>query len=97
MFVMPSLYEPYGIVFAEAMAHRLPCIGADNCAMPEIIKHGETGYVVPVRDEMALANRLVARLPADGRQRIREVSPRAHLGRGYAADVRSDFLGPGMT
>lgn len=59
LFVMPSLYEPYGIVFAEAMAHRLPCIGADNCAMPEIIKHGETGYVVPVRDEVALANRLV--------------------------------------
>lgn len=59
VFVMPSLYEPYGIVFAEAMAHRLPCIGADNCAIPEIIKHGETGYVVPVRDEITLANRLV--------------------------------------
>ena len=70
VFVMPSLYEPYGIVFAEAMAHRLPCVGADNCAMPEIIKHGETGYVVPVRDEVALADRLIELLrdPAACRQ-----------------------------
>lgn len=59
VFAMPSLYEPYGIVFAEAMAHRLPCVGTDNCAMPEIIKHGETGYVVPVRDDAALAQRLL--------------------------------------
>lgn len=59
VFTMPSLYEPYGIVFAEAMAHRLPCIGTDICAMPEIIRHGETGYVVPVRDDEALANRLI--------------------------------------
>jgi glycosyltransferase involved in cell wall biosynthesis len=27
VFVMPTLYEPFGIVFAEAMAHGLPCIG----------------------------------------------------------------------
>ncbi len=58
VFTMPSLYEPYGIVFAEAMAHRLPCVGTDICAMPEIIRHGETGYVVPVKDDDALARRL---------------------------------------
>jgi glycosyltransferase involved in cell wall biosynthesis len=70
VFAMPSLYEPYGIVFAEAMAHRLPCIGTDNCAMPEIIRHGETGYVVPVGDEVALADRLISLLrdPAAARQ-----------------------------
>jgi glycosyltransferase involved in cell wall biosynthesis len=59
VFTMPSLYEPYGIVFAEAMAHRLPCIGTDICAMPEIIRHGETGYNVPVADDEALADRLI--------------------------------------
>jgi glycosyltransferase involved in cell wall biosynthesis len=70
VFTMPSLYEPYGVVFAEAMAHRLPCIGADNCAMPEIIRHGETGYVVPVGDDKALAEKLIGLLrdPAAARQ-----------------------------
>nr|MDA8163953.1 glycosyltransferase family 4 protein [Desulfobacteraceae bacterium] len=59
LFVMPSLYEPFGIVFLEAMAHRLPCIGTLNCAMPEIIEEGRTGCLVPVKDPAALAERII--------------------------------------
>lgn len=59
VFVMPSLYEPYGVVFLEAMAHGLPCIGADNCAMPEIIDHGKTGFLVPPGDSKCLADKIV--------------------------------------
>jgi glycosyltransferase involved in cell wall biosynthesis len=58
VFVMPSLYEPFGIVFAEAMAHRLPCIGTNICAIPEIIDEGLTGYCVPPGNSAALAARL---------------------------------------
>ncbi len=59
VFVIPSLYEPFGISFVEAMAHRLPCIGTNICAMPEIIQHDKTGYVVPPRDPSALAESLL--------------------------------------
>jgi len=59
IFVMPSLYEPFGVVSLEAMAHRLPCIGTDNCAMPEIIDHEKTGYLVPVGDSESLAKRII--------------------------------------
>jgi len=59
VFVLPSLYEPFGIAFAEAMAHKVPCIGADNCAMPEIVVDGETGFLVPVSDAGALAHRML--------------------------------------
>lgn len=59
IFVMPSLYEPFGVVFAEAMAHRLPCVGTNICAMPEIITHGRTGFLVPPRDPVALASRIL--------------------------------------
>lgn len=59
VFVMPSLYEPFGVVFAEAMAHRLPCVGTNICAMPEIIGHGETGYVVPPRNPEKLAQHIL--------------------------------------
>lgn len=59
LFVMPSLYEPFGIVFAEAMAHKLPCVGTNICAIPEIINDGATGYVVPVCDSEVLAKRIV--------------------------------------
>lgn len=59
LFVMPSLYEPYGVVFLEAMAHGLPCIGTNNCAMPEIIDHGKTGFLVPPGDADALADKMI--------------------------------------
>jgi glycosyltransferase involved in cell wall biosynthesis len=70
VFVLPSLYEPYGIAFAEAMAHRLPCVGTNICAMPEIIEHGETGFVVPPGDANQLARSLIALLtdPEGARQ-----------------------------
>jgi glycosyltransferase involved in cell wall biosynthesis len=59
VFVMPSLYEPFGVVFLEAMAHGLPCIGTENCAMPEIIDHEKTGFLVPPGDYESLAERIV--------------------------------------
>lgn len=59
VFTMPSLYEPFGVVFLEAMAYGLPCIGADNCAMPEIIDHGKTGFLVQPGDSENLADRIV--------------------------------------
>jgi len=58
-FTMPSQYEPFGIVFLEAMAHGLACVASDRCAMPEIVEDGATGYVVPARDVEALAQRLL--------------------------------------
>lgn len=59
VFVMPSLFEPFGMVFLEAMAHGLPCIGTDKCAMPEIIVDGETGFLTPAGDAGALAEKIV--------------------------------------
>lgn len=69
IFVMPSLYEPFGVVFAEAMAHKLPCVGTNICAMPEIITHGRTGFLVPPRDPVALASRILALLDSPGQCR----------------------------
>lgn len=66
LFVMPSLYEPFGIVFLEAMAHKLPCIGTNICAMPEIIDDGLSGYLVPTRDSKALADRMLCLLKDPG-------------------------------
>ncbi len=46
VFVMPSLFEPWGKVFLEAMAFGLPVIGGNCCAMPEFIINNYNGYVV---------------------------------------------------
>lgn len=65
VFVIPSLYEPFGISFVEAMAHRVPCIGTNICAMPEIIKHEKTGFLITPKDSDTLASYLLELLTSD--------------------------------
>jgi glycosyltransferase involved in cell wall biosynthesis len=55
-FVMPSRYEAYGLVFAEALCFGLPCIGKNLCAMPEFIQEGENGYLIENDDADELCN-----------------------------------------
>lgn len=42
--------ESFGLVLLEAMACEIPCIGTMAGGVPEVIKHGETGYIVEVGD-----------------------------------------------
>ena len=58
VFVMPSYFEPYAIVWLEAMSHGLPCIGTDWCTVSEVITDGETGLIAPVGNASALAERM---------------------------------------
>jgi glycosyltransferase involved in cell wall biosynthesis len=62
VFALPSLFEPFGLVFLEAMAHKLPCVGANICAMPEIIGHGECGFLAHPDDDKTLADILITLL-----------------------------------
>jgi glycosyltransferase involved in cell wall biosynthesis len=50
IFVLPSVYDSFGIVFAEAMACGLPCIGANASGVPEVVKHGVTGLLAKPDD-----------------------------------------------
>ena len=58
IFVAPSRFESFGLVFLEAMRVEKPVIGTRAGGMPEIIKHQETGFTVPVDDSQALADAL---------------------------------------
>ncbi|MBB2183540.1 glycosyltransferase family 4 protein [Lachnospiraceae bacterium MD1] len=46
VFCMPSIFEAYGIVFAEALIYGLPCIGRNDFAMSELIKDSYSGYLL---------------------------------------------------
>jgi glycosyltransferase involved in cell wall biosynthesis len=56
LFVLPSRRESFGLVLAEAMAAGLPVIATQVGAIPEVVKDGETGILVPPEDPSALAN-----------------------------------------
>lgn len=68
-FAMPSRGEGFGLVYLEAMAERLPCIGAIDDAASEIIVDGETGFLVRQSDREALTERLVRLLTDDSLRR----------------------------
>jgi glycosyltransferase involved in cell wall biosynthesis len=55
IFLMPSLWEGFGLVLLEAMAHQLPIVGSAVSAIPEVVAQGESGILVPPRDVDGLA------------------------------------------
>lgn len=60
IFVLPSLTEAFGVVFLEAMACGLVVIGTEVGGIPEIIKNGYNGVLVPPNQPQKLANAIVA-------------------------------------
>lgn len=94
VFVMCSLWEGLGLVFLEAGAARKPVLATRVSAVPEVVIDGETGLLVPPREEEPLA-RAMARLAADPALRERlgergEERVRAHFGLDRMIDATID-------
>jgi glycosyltransferase involved in cell wall biosynthesis len=56
MLVLPSLNEGMGRVLVEAMAAGKPVVASRVGGIPDLVRDGETGYLVPPADEKALAD-----------------------------------------
>jgi len=79
VFCLPSVFEPYGLVLLEAMAHGVPSISTPSVGASEIVTDGESGLLVPTGDSGRLAQVLLellsdperaARLGSAGRERV---------------------------
>lgn len=79
VFTMPTLWEPFGIAFLDAMACGVPCVGTAVEAVPEIVEAGKTGVLVPPGDPGALADALVALLADPARAREMGAAGRARV------------------
>jgi glycosyltransferase involved in cell wall biosynthesis len=54
VFIAPSRYESFGLIYVEAMRAGKACIGTDIGGIPEVIADGVTGLLVPPDDNQAL-------------------------------------------
>jgi glycogen(starch) synthase len=71
VFVAPSLYESFGLIFPEAMRWGTPVIGTRVGGIPEIVTDGETGLLVEAQNPAELAGAMVRLLTNnDLRQRL---------------------------
>jgi glycosyltransferase involved in cell wall biosynthesis len=70
VFVMPTHEEAFGLVYLEAMAAGLPCIGTDVLAVPELVAHGTRGLIVRAGDRAGLGA-AIERLREDAGLRTR--------------------------
>lgn len=58
VFVFPTIEDGFAVVLNQAMAAGLPIVTTPNSAGPDLIREGEDGWIVPIRDPEALASRL---------------------------------------
>lgn len=79
LLIVNSTAEPFGLVILEAMACGTPVLAVAVDGIPEIIEHGKNGWLVPTRDEEALAKAIIhlsdqpelrARLAEQGKQHV---------------------------
>jgi phosphatidylinositol alpha-1,6-mannosyltransferase len=69
LFVMPSRGEGFGLVYVEAMARGVPCIGSLHDAAGDVIVDGKTGLLVDQGNIGSIADAIVSLLRNPERRR----------------------------
>ena len=87
--VMPSRYEPFGMVLLEGMLHGLPIIASDVGGPKDILRDYENGLLFPPRDIEHLAERII--------ELIENPTIRFKIGTSAYRDVRENWLWKKMT
>lgn len=59
VIVLPSAFEPFGLVFIESFALKVPVVAFDTPAGNEIMTHQETGLLAPRNNSRALAAHII--------------------------------------
>jgi glycosyltransferase involved in cell wall biosynthesis len=58
VLLFPSLFEGFGLVVTEALSQGMPVITTPNTCGPDVLTEGEDGFIVPIRDPQAIAEKL---------------------------------------
>ena len=86
VFLLPSELESFGLAALEAMACGVPVVGSDAGGLPEVVKHAETGYLLPVGDVEGMAARSIEILKDDEHRREMGQAGRRRAAALFSAD-----------
>ena len=92
VFVHPTQYEGSSIVTLEAMSHRRPVVATTAGGLPDKVRDGETGWLVPPGDAPALAGALRAALSSGTRLTRMGVAGRALVEAEFSWDRSADRM-----
>lgn len=83
VFVLPSIFEAFGIVILEAMALGRPCVGTKVGGVPDLIEDGVTGLLVSPDDHKALAKAILAVLKDPKKAALMGAKARKAVGKDF--------------
>jgi N-acetyl-alpha-D-glucosaminyl L-malate synthase BshA len=86
LFLLPSEQESFGLTALEAMNCGVPVIATDVGGLPEVITHGETGYLFPVGDIANMAAQAGALLTDPARHELFRAQARNRARQSFNAD-----------
>jgi glycosyltransferase involved in cell wall biosynthesis len=58
IFVFPTIEDGFPAVLAQALASGLPTLATPNSCAPDIVRHGETGWILPIRSPSLFLDQL---------------------------------------
>jgi len=102
VFLFPSQTESFGLAPLEAMASEMPVIASNSGGVPEVVTHGEVGFLAAVGDvetmaahaiELGLSPDLRDRMGRAGRVRAETVFPASKAADEYEAVYREAMAG----
>ncbi len=83
--VLPSLAEAFGMTVLEAMASGTPVIATNVGGIPEVLRNGRNGLLIPPADSIALANS-IEHIASDSKLRRRLIDGGRRTGKQFTWD-----------
>ena len=87
LFVLPSVSEGMPISILEAMANRLPVVATNVGGIPELVRDGETGELVPSGDPHSLARAVIELLSNPDRMQAAGAAARTRLETHFSQEI----------
>lgn len=86
VFLMPSQSESFGLSALEAMACEVPVVSSSVGGLPELVAHGETGYIAEIGDIERMAKYAIELLTNEARYKMFAAASRKRAVELFSAD-----------